>query len=280
MTLTRSMQDFLLRHKGKADNLLFLLSCLALALFASNEIVAVKADALVLNASQWATVQILSRFTIWIFFVIHFAAYGMLSGNPWQYARSHLVELLVCIAWFPHHDVSILRDLTNILSIGTVQLLGTLANGLLVVRHIVRTMRTHPVIVTSSVFLLVIFTASEMLMQVEPQTFPSLFDALWYSVVTTTTVGYGDLVPQTFAGRCIGMGLMLSGISLAAACIGIVSQSVQNRIGQVQNKEAQLLAEKLSEEQEKNKRLINALEKDNQLKEQLLRLLEKQSEKS
>lgn len=42
------------------------------------------------------------------------------------------------------------------------------------------------------------------------QSFP---DALWWSVVTITTVGYGDMVPVTAAGRAMGFVLMLGGIA-------------------------------------------------------------------
>ena len=37
-------------------------------------------------------------------------------------------------------------------------------------------------------------------------------DALWWAVVTTTTVGYGDVSPVTGEGRLIAVGLMIVGI--------------------------------------------------------------------
>ncbi len=46
------------------------------------------------------------------------------------------------------------------------------------------------------------------------------FDALWWVMVTLSTVGYGDIVPQTVPGRLIGMGLMASGIGVMAALTG------------------------------------------------------------
>jgi len=41
----------------------------------------------------------------------------------------------------------------------------------------------------------------------------SFTDALWWSIVTITTVGYGDMVPVTAAGRAMGIVLMLGGIA-------------------------------------------------------------------
>lgn len=53
----------------------------------------------------------------------------------------------------------------------------------------------------------------------ERDTNPSLAhfgDALWWAIVTTTTVGYGDITPQTGLARLFATGLMLMGIGLIA----------------------------------------------------------------
>jgi len=42
----------------------------------------------------------------------------------------------------------------------------------------------------------------------------SFEDALWWAIVTVTTVGYGDITPVTATGRAIAMALMLVGIGL------------------------------------------------------------------
>lgn len=49
-------------------------------------------------------------------------------------------------------------------------------------------------------------------------------DALWYSVVTMTTVGYGDFFPKTVAGRMlVGVPLMFLGIGLLGYALSIVA---------------------------------------------------------
>jgi voltage-gated potassium channel len=49
---------------------------------------------------------------------------------------------------------------------------------------------------------------------VEPHKFTSYGLACWWAMETATTVGYGDIVPETTAGRLVGAALMLTGVSL------------------------------------------------------------------
>lgn len=47
----------------------------------------------------------------------------------------------------------------------------------------------------------------------------NLIDAFWWASATVTTVGYGDVVPVTEAGRIIGIALMFIGISIIGVFI-------------------------------------------------------------
>jgi voltage-gated potassium channel len=51
----------------------------------------------------------------------------------------------------------------------------------------------------------------------------SYWDAVWYSVVTMTTVGYGDIVPRTVLGRIAGMFVMIAGISVVSLLTATIS---------------------------------------------------------
>jgi voltage-gated potassium channel len=57
----------------------------------------------------------------------------------------------------------------------------------------------------------------------QPKLFGSIPDALWWAVVTLTTTGYGDVVPQTVGGKMVGAVVMVSGILVLALMTGILA---------------------------------------------------------
>ena len=59
--------------------------------------------------------------------------------------------------------------------------------------------------------------------EAQPEVFPSIPAAMWWSVVTLTTVGYGDTVPVTPIGRALAAVIAVLGIGLFALPAGIVS---------------------------------------------------------
>ena len=64
------------------------------------------------------------------------------------------------------------------------------------------------------VAVVLVVAASVLERLVEPEVFTSFGLAFWWGVVTVTTVGYGDVVPQSPMGRIIAACLMLTGLAL------------------------------------------------------------------
>jgi len=77
------------------------------------------------------------------------------------------------------------------------------------------------------IFIMVLVTAGTLTHLLErasqPKQFGSIPDALWWAVVTLTTTGYGDVVPQTVAGKMVGSVVMVSGILVLALMTGILA---------------------------------------------------------
>ena len=79
-------------------------------------------------------------------------------------------------------------------------------------------------IVIASVLTLIVFTILMFIIFISEQktnsSINTLFDAIWYTLVTITTVGYGDITPHSVLGRTSAMILLLAGVALFGALSG------------------------------------------------------------
>lgn len=57
----------------------------------------------------------------------------------------------------------------------------------------------------------------------EPATFPTIFDGIWWAIITASTVGYGDYVPQSFWGRLTALLLILLGVGIVSSYFGTLA---------------------------------------------------------
>ena len=98
-----------------------------------------------------------------------------------------------------------------------------------------------------AVFILLIFASSLMYFvesSAQPKSFGSIPDAMWWGVVTLTTVGYGDIYPITPIGRFLGSILAFLGIGIFALPAGIISSGFSE---EVQKRKQQKITENLEQ---------------------------------
>ena len=85
---------------------------------------------------------------------------------------------------------------------------------------------------------IVITIASGLLMTaVDRDNYPSFGEGLWWAIQTTTTVGYGDNVPTTFAGRTIAAVVMMFGIGFLTVITAAITSTfvARSRLEQKQS---------------------------------------------
>lgn len=62
---------------------------------------------------------------------------------------------------------------------------------------------------------------------VQPEIFSSVYDGLWWAVVTLTTVGYGDIQPVSAGGRILATAAMFAGIGVIGSACGIMADALR-----------------------------------------------------
>ncbi len=75
-----------------------------------------------------------------------------------------------------------------------------------------------------------IFVSALVVFNVEPETFESFFDAVYWATVSLTTVGYGDIYTTTVVGKVITMISAVLGVAIVALPAGIVTAGYMNEI--------------------------------------------------
>lgn len=75
-----------------------------------------------------------------------------------------------------------------------------------------------------------ILVSALVIFNVEPDSFDTFFDAIYWATVSLTTMGYGDIYPVTTAGRIITMISSIFGIAIVALPAGIITAGYMNEI--------------------------------------------------
>lgn len=75
-----------------------------------------------------------------------------------------------------------------------------------------------------------IFLSALIIFNVEPNTFPNFFDAIYWATISLTTVGYGDIFAVSTIGKIITMFSSLIGVAIVALPAGIITAGYMEEI--------------------------------------------------
>lgn len=103
------------------------------------------------------------------------------------------------------------------------------------IKKFLRVLRKERFFLVASITIIVILSCSIGIYlfehDIKDSSIQSLWDGVWWALVTISTVGYGDKIPLSNAGKIVGLGLMISGIGLLSLVTAtIASVFVEQKI--------------------------------------------------
>ena len=144
-----------------------------------------------------------------------------------------LAVLPVYLVFFVNLHGLDLRFLRVVRLLARIVRLGRYFSSLRTLGTVLHTKRGELVAVVSVLLLLLVMTSSMMFFaehQAPAEEFANIPSAMWWSIITLTTVGYGDVFPVTAAGRLLAGVIAIVGIGLFALPAGILGSGFMEEL--------------------------------------------------
>ncbi len=166
-------------------------------------------EALVAEVIIWAT---------WGVFLLDYVVNLSLARERWRWFYTHVFDLAIVV-------LPMLRPLRLLRLVTILAVLQKTAGS---------AFRGRVSIYVAGAASLLVFTAALAVLDSERHapgaTITTFGNALWWSFVTITTVGYGDFIPITETGRLIAVGLMVGGIAMLGVVTATLASWIVERV--------------------------------------------------
>ena len=209
---------------GKAFDLM-LIVCIALS------IVVVMLDSIQALHEQYGSLLYVAEWVFTFLFTIEYALRLLCVGRPLRYAFSFygIVDFLSIIPTYLSIFVPGTQYLLVIRSLRVLRIfrIFKLAQYIGEARQLTRALhssrRKIMIFYFTVIHIVVIVGAMMYLIEGRESGFTSIPRSIYWAIVTITTVGYGDIAPQTNVGQAVAAFLMITGYAILAVPTGIVT---------------------------------------------------------
>lgn len=189
---------------------------------------------------------------LWFIFVCDYFINLYFADDSIEYIQTHILELIAIIPFDSFFSFLRLGRLARLFRLVKVARIFALSNRFWdTVNRLLHTNSLSKVLLLN---ISAVLTSSVLLSIIEGKSF---FDAVWWSIVTMTTVGYGDIVPQDTISKIIAILLMLVGI----CTFGMVTSTITRFFSETEREtKLDLLLARVEEQNEKLDRLEKKIE--------------------
>ncbi len=203
----------------------------ALILSITLSVIAVMLDSVVALKQQWGPQLITAEWIFTLLFTVEYALRLLCAPRPGAYARSFfgLVDLASVLPTYlslilPGTQYFLVIRVLRVLRVFRVLKLAEYIGEADVLLVAIRNSRRKLAIFIATVLVLAVILGAAMYI-VEGRThgFSSIPQSIYWTIVTITTVGYGDISPATPLGQTLASVIMLLGYAIVAVPTGIVT---------------------------------------------------------
>jgi voltage-gated potassium channel len=183
------------------------------------------------DSARWRTVAAVANWIIWTIFVAELAFVLTVAPRKRAALRAHWLDALVVVATFPLFG----KVLSSLRLLRLARLFRLLRLGVILTRAVQaeRVLASGDALrFAALITVMVVVVSGAAQAAVDAGEFGSVWDGIWWAVVTVTTVGYGDVYPKTNGGRIVGIAVMFVGIGfLSVLTAAIASRFVREERG-------------------------------------------------
>ncbi|HDM8069989.1 ion transporter [Vibrio harveyi] len=188
--------------------------------------------------TEWSRELRYIEYTFTALFTIEYLLRLYCSPKPKSYATSFygVVDLLAILPtylaiFFPGASfMGVVRLLRVMRIFRILKLVRYLQDSNILLRSLLMARRKILIFFSTVGILVTIFGALIFVIEGPHNGFTSIPKSIYWAIVTITTVGYGDMVPQTHLGKAIASLTMLLGYSILAVPTGIITAELSNEM--------------------------------------------------
>lgn len=184
--------------------------------------------------AEYSTFFVYSEWVFTILFTIEYFTRIWVSPKPFKYIFSALgiidflsiIPTYISLALIGTHFLIVIRAIRLLRVFRILKLNYLMGQGELIILAIKASFRKIGVFLFAILNIVVIIGAIMYVVEGEANGFDSIPRSIYWAIVTITTVGYGDISPQTSLGQFISSIIMIVGYSIIAIPTGIVSAEI------------------------------------------------------
>ena len=209
---------------GKAFDVALLVAILV-------SIIAVMLESVAHIRADWGAMLVGIEWVITILFTIEYALQLLCVGRPWRYAVSFfgIVDFLAIAPTYLSifvvgaQSLVVIRTLRLLRVFRVLKLAHYLHEGQALMIALRRTRAKVTVFLLAVLTVMIIMGSVMYLVEGPEGGFTSIPQGVYWAIVTMTTVGYGDIAPQSFLGQTLAAFAMIIGYSIIVVPSGIFS---------------------------------------------------------